>query len=42
MIDAPVKDTWTRIVRRALRWTCGNCGAINPNTTADCIRCGQG
>ncbi len=31
-----------RLARRALRWTCGNCGAINPDITGNCIRCGQG
>lgn len=30
-------DTWTR---RAKRWICELCGAINPNITGTCIRCG--
>ena len=32
--------TIARAVRRAVRWTCENCGAINPNITGTCIRCG--
>lgn len=36
------RDTWTRIRRFAARWTCGTCGAINPDITGTCIRCGQG
>jgi hypothetical protein len=31
------RDTWTRLAR----WFCGTCGAINPNITGTCIRCGQ-
>jgi ribosomal protein L40E len=27
---------------RAVRWICGTCGALNPDITRDCIRCGQG
>ena len=30
------------IAGRAFRWTCGACGAVNPNITANCIRCGGG
>jgi predicted ATP-dependent serine protease len=30
----------TRAARRAARWICENCGAINPNITGTCIRCG--
>jgi hypothetical protein len=34
-------DTWTRAARaRIARWTC-TCGAINPDITGKCIRCGQ-
>jgi predicted ATP-dependent serine protease len=29
-----------RLARRIARWTCENCGAINPNITGTCIRCG--
>ena len=32
-----MRDTWTR-VRRALRWRCETCGAVNPDTTAVCLR----
>jgi hypothetical protein len=35
-----MRDTWTRIVRRALRWTCPDCGHINPNITSTCRMCG--
>ncbi len=35
-------DTWTRATRRtAVRWFCGSCGAINPDITGTCIRCGK-
>jgi ribosomal protein L40E len=31
------RDTWTRFTR----WFCEKCGAINPNITGTCIRCGS-
>ena len=35
-------DIWTRAaIARLIRWSCGNCGAINPDITGTCIRCGQ-
>jgi hypothetical protein len=40
-----IGDTWTRAsawARRALRWTCPQpCGAINPEITSKCLRCGK-
>jgi hypothetical protein len=27
-----------RAIRRALRWTCEICGAVNPDSTGTCIR----
>ena len=36
--------TWTRAVRaRLARWICTapGCGAINPEITSTCLRCGQ-
>lgn len=39
-----IRDTWTRAARAAAdliaRWTC-TCGAINPEITGTCLRCGQ-
>jgi hypothetical protein len=37
------RDTWTRAARRLARWICTtpNCGAINPDITSTCIRCGS-
>ncbi len=32
--------TLARYARKVARWTCENCGAINPNITGTCIRCG--
>lgn len=33
-------DTWTRAAKaRFVRWVC-TCGAINPDMTRTCIRCG--
>ena len=29
-------------IGRHARWTCGNCGGINPDITGTCVRCGQG
>jgi hypothetical protein len=34
------RDTWTRTARRLARWIC-TCGAINPDITSTCVRCGS-
>jgi predicted ATP-dependent serine protease len=33
--------TLAAAARRIARWTCGNCGHINPNMTGTCRMCGQ-
>jgi hypothetical protein len=33
--------TIARYARQLARWSCGNCGAINPDITGTCIRCSQ-
>lgn len=38
-----LRDTWTRAARRLGRWFCPDpdCGAINPEITGTCLRCGK-
>jgi ribosomal protein L40E len=31
----------SKLMSRVIKWTCDRCGAINPNITGTCIRCGS-